>query len=369
MRNLTGDEWGETAIVILAILAALVVARILALGLRRLMHIVTRATNTRFDDKLVQAIRGPLLLLVAVQAIFIGVSTLSYLDHDEWPRTQIWLVTSILLGALVVQRVLGALLEWYAGEAARRGRRDWSQQSLPLVRRLINVMVFVVAMLVGLDQLGLSISPLLAGLGIGGLAVALALQPLLSNIFAGSYVLSDGSIRVGDFIELDKGPMGWVEDIGWRATRVRNFDSNIVVIPNATLATTIVTNYSAINPASDARVVCGVAYEEDLARVEAIALDVLRGVVTDCDEATDGTDPFFAYTGFGDSNVQILMKVQARSRGDVGALVHEIVARVHARFATEGIAMSYPARRLIVAADDVPGLTARDDRVDGNPTV
>jgi len=366
MRNLTNDEWLETAIVLSAVVAALVVAWILATGLRWLVHRLTHAVNATIDDALVRAIRRPFLLLVAVQAVFIGLRTLSYLDQyrGSW-LNQAWLGVSIALVTVLLQRVLAAFLDWYEAEAARRGRRDWGQQSLPLVRRLLNVVILILGALIVLDQLGISISPLLAGLGLGGLAVALALQPILSNVFAGSYVLSDGSIRVGDFIELDQGPMGWVEDIGWRATRVRNFDNNIIVVPNATLATTIVTNYSAISPASDARVLCGVAYEEDLGRVEAVSMEVLRSVVADYDEAVKDYEPVFAYVGFGESNIDILMKVQSRSRGDVATLVHAMIARIHARFTAEGIAMNYPARRLLLAADDAPGLNVPGLNVPG----
>ena len=78
-------------------------------------------------------------------------------------------------------------------------------------------------------MMGISISPLLAGLGIGGFAFALAVQPILSNVIASSYMLSDSSVRVNDFIEIEGGPTGWVEDIGWRATRLRTFDNNLII--------------------------------------------------------------------------------------------------------------------------------------------
>src|SRR5690606_11600593 len=94
-----------------------------------------------------------------------------------------------------------------------------------------------------LDQLGVAISPLLAGLGITGLAVAWALQPVLTNLFAGSYVMSDGSIRTGDFIVLRDGPSGRVEEIGWRITTLRSPEGLEIIVPNSILATAVITNF------------------------------------------------------------------------------------------------------------------------------
>ena len=94
-----------------------------------------------------------------------------------------------------------------------------------------------------LDDLGFSISPMLAGLGIGGIAVALALQPVLSNVFAAAYVVSDGAIHVGDYIELDSGINGFVTEMGWRTTKVKTPFNNMVIIPNSRLSEEIITNY------------------------------------------------------------------------------------------------------------------------------
>ncbi|MEX2375941.1 MAG: mechanosensitive ion channel family protein, partial [Dehalococcoidia bacterium] len=194
-----------------------------------------------------------------------------------------------------------------------------------------------------------------AGLGIGGLAVALALQPLLANVFASSYMLSDSSIRVGDWVEVEGGPVGSVDDIGWRATRIRSFDNNIVIVPNSTLASSIVTNYSLTSIEADLRILVGVAYEEDLTRVEAVCEEIIVGLRDEWETAVKDYEPLVRFQTFGDSNVDILMKMRAQTWSDSFLLRHELMKRVHARFAAEGITINYPARRLILQSGDVEG--------------
>ena len=346
----------EMGIAVAILVGGVLIAWLFAALLRRVVHRYTRATETQLDDDVVQAVRVPLLLMMIVGAAFVALRTLSYLDGHRETIERVWVAATLLLSVLIVQRLLSALLTWYGATVARRTETDWDKKSLPLIRRVLNVVVVVVGGLVILDQVGISISPLLAGLGLGGLAVALALQPLLMNVFASSSMLSDASIRVGDFIEIAGGPTGWVEDIGFRATRIRTFDNNVIIIPNSTLADSIVTNFDVAGAPVDAAITCGVAYEEDLERVERVCLEELRALMTELDEALDGQEPIFRYQRFGDSNIDFLMKVRARTRRQVGLVTHTMVKRIHARLNAEGITINYPARRLLLTAEDSDGL-------------
>jgi len=216
------------------------------------------------------------------------------------------------------------------------------------------VLVLAVGSLLVMDAVGVSISPLLAGLGLGGFAIALALQPLLSNIFASSYVITDASIAVGDYVEVAGGPTGVVEDIGWRATRIRTFDNNISMVPNAAVADSIITNYDSADARADARVDCGIAYEEDLERVEALVLEELFKLL-ELDYVDQDRTPLFRYSEFADSNINFFVKMRAVTWGDSFLLKHEMMKRIHSRLVAEGVVINYPARRLMLASEDVEG--------------
>jgi small-conductance mechanosensitive channel len=181
--------------------------------------------------------------------------------------------------------------------------------------------------------------------------VALALQPTLSNLFASFYVVSDGSLGVGDFIELQDGPMGEVVDIGWRSTKIKSIQGNIIIIPNSKLADSIVTNFSSPTPEMSAVVSLGVSYESNLARVEQVAKEVGQEVIDAMPEEiiVKTFQPVVLFMKFGESNVDFIVVLRGTTRGNTFAINNELIRRLHARFVQEGIEINYPVRKVIHA--------------------
>ncbi len=352
--GLTRDEWLETAIASGVALGGVAIALVLAVTITRVVHTFTRSTESQLDDRLAARLRTPFVLLISVWALATAAGTVSYVaDHGASVRRAA-VAISVLVVAIAIRRVLLEVLDWQVARPGLSGRLH--PGSVPLISRGLTILIFASALLILLDTLGIAISPLLAGLGIGGLAVALALQPLLANVFASSYMLSDSSIRIGDWVEIEGGPTGYVDDIGWRATRVRSFDNNVVIVPNSTLADSTVTNYSLTAMEADARVVVGVAYEEDLDRVEQVCRDVMLALRDEWPTTVKDHESVCAYQGFGDSNIDILLKMRCQTWADSFALRHELIKRIHSRFVAEGITINYPARRLFMQEQDVDGL-------------
>ncbi len=353
--GLTRDEWTETAVATAIAVGVVLAAFLVTAVTTRVVHTLTQSTEIDLDDRLGAAVRRPFILIVAIWGAVVAVQTLSYVeDGQDWIAT-VGVVLSVLIVTVVVRRVLVILVEWQASRPGLMQSR-LHPGSVPLIRRGLSILVFAVGFLIILDALGLAISPLLAGLGIGGIAVALALQPLLANVFASSYMLSDSSIRIGDWVEVDGGPTGVVDDIGWRATRIRSFDNNVVIIPNSMLADSKVTNFSLTSLEADARVMLGVAYEEDLHRVEEVCRDVLTTLRDEWESSVKDQDPVVSFISFGDSNIDVLLKLRTLTWSDSFGLRHEMIKRIHARFNTEGISINYPARRLLLQQGDVDGL-------------
>ena len=287
----------------------------------------------------VRALRGPVGVLVMVQALFIALRSLSYLSDYHHLLQRAWLAGTITVLIYATQRVLARLTQWY-GERSVRGQSRIDPRTVPLLRRAINVVIWVVGGLIVLDTVGIQISPLLAGLGIGGLAVALALQPMLANVFASSYMLSDRSIHVGDAIQVQNGPSGIIEDIGWRATRIRSVDHNLVIVPNSVLAAATVTNFDASAPDTDVTLVLRVSGAEDLAAVEAACLDELTRL---CEEAlglvVEGAPVSFHYQALADGKAEVLLRIRAASWREVDDLRHRMIMRIHSRLQSEGVSL------------------------------
>jgi small-conductance mechanosensitive channel len=295
----------------------------------------------------IRAVRNTGVLFLFFLGVFLGLAALP--DADEWRDeiTTAWAVVSTALVVMASVSVVRVVTRWYAVAVAPRTASNFDDRMLPLARRFAIITIYGIGTLVILDALGVSISPILGGLGISGLAVALALQPTLSNFFAGTQVLSDGAITVGDYIELSNGPAGYVIDVGWRSTKIRTWMNNLVIIPNSVMSETIITNYSGPDVAMNILVSSGVSYDSDLERVEAVSLEVARQVIADRDEAVKSMDPYFAFDSFGDSNINFWLFLQAKDRWGSFVVTNELIKRLQARFRDEGIEINYPMRKVV----------------------
>src|SRR4030042_1091619 len=205
--------------------------------------------------------------------------------------------------------------------------------------------IIVIGFLIILSVLGISITPLLTALGVGGLAVALALQDTLANFFAGVHILMEKSIRVGDFIKLESGQEGYVEDITWRTTRIRMLPNNMVVIPNSKLSQSTVTNYYLPEKRMSLLIPVGVSYGSDPEKVEAVLIDVVKQAVGEIPGLLGNPEPFVRFIpGFGDSSLDFTLICQVQEFVDQYMAQHELRKRIFKRFKEEGIEIPFPHR-------------------------
>jgi small-conductance mechanosensitive channel len=193
-----------------------------------------------------------------------------------------------------------------------------------------------------------SITPLLGALGVGGLAVALALQDTLANLFAGVHILASKKVQQGDYVALDGGQEGYIVDINWRNTTIRQIQGNLVVVPNSRFADAIMTNFH--QPAQDMSVLVpvGVSYDSDLDEVERVTLEVAREVLKEVEGGVPDHEPLVRFNGFGESSIDFSVILRSREFGDQYRLVHEFIKRLHRRYGAEGIEIPYPIRTLLM---------------------
>lgn len=215
-----------------------------------------------------------------------------------------------------------------------------------LTRNIAWGIIAVLGLLVILNGLGLSIAPMLTALGVGGLAVALALQEPLANFFAGLFLTLAGQIRLGDYVKLDSGQEGYIVDFSWRSTRLRMLANNLVIVPNAKLAQAIVVNHHL--PSQDLAVLVevGVDYDSDLGHVERVVSEVGRDVMTQVPGGVAEFEPFVRYHTFADSSINFTVILRGKEFVDQYLVKHEFVKRLHARFNQEGIIIPFPIRTI-----------------------
>lgn len=328
--------WAVPAgLVVCGVLAGFVLQRLIVARLRA----AAERTSWRGDEVIVESLgRLPFFWCVGGGAYAALRSMPLAREHANLVDKAL-VSAAILSATFVVSRVV-------AGLVRLRAERTGSDiaAATGLVTTIVRVLVIVTGLLVLFQTLGIEITPVLTTLGIGGLAVALALQDTLANLFAGLYVVLSRRTRKGDYIKLQSGQEGYVSEITWRDTAVLTLSGDLVVIPNKELAAAIVTNYDQPTSETAVLVQVAVAYDSDLEHVERTTVDVARGVLEDVPGGVATFQPFIRYHTFGDSGVAFSVILRAKRLVDQHLMKHEFVKRLHRRYADEGITIPYPTR-------------------------
>ena len=255
---------------------------------------------------------------------------------------QVLLILWILSLAIMASRLVGNLIRYFG---------TGIPGALPvttLTQNLAQLGVTILALLVLLNLLGIPIAPILTALGVGGLAVALALQDTLSNLFAGFYVAVARQVRLNDYIKLNTGEEGYVTDITWRSTMIRTLGNNLIIIPNSKLAQAVVTNYYLPEKRLSIQVQVGVSFGSDKEKVERALRD---------DAGASGSVPGMLNhpapevrfdPGFGISSLRYTVSCQVAEFADQFPVKHELRKRILRRLQEEGIEMPFPTRTVYV---------------------
>jgi len=325
-----------------AVLAAVFHKLVFSLILR-----ITARTPTDLDNRMVRATRLPMTAGIIVVGIYLSITL--PLDLDAGSQSALDNaagVVGLLLGIMAAASAVSQVFGWYIDSLDGSPSSRMSLRMLPLLRRITTAVIYAIGGLLILDLLTININPLVASLGIGGLAVALAIQPTLANLFAGTYVMTEGIIKPGDYIQLEGGTEGYVVEVSWRSTRLRTWGNNLVVVPNAKFAETIITNYNEPLPAVNVFLTCGVSYDSDLEQVERVSREVMVHTLENAPDAVKEYGAWFAFDKFDDSNVNFWLFIQAKDRLGSYVLQSDLIKGLHRRFKEEGIVINYPMRTL-----------------------
>lgn len=294
-------------------------------------------TANRMDDIIIPVIATPSVYWCIAIGLYLGIAL------SEIPEKYVF-YTSKTIHVIIILSITVA-----AANLAGKIFRDYIRRSsLPvpttgLAYGIMHGSILIIGILVVLSVLGISIAPLITALGVGGLAVALALQDTLSNLFAGIHILVEKSVRVGDFIRLENGLEGYIEDITWRTTRIRMPANNMIVIPNNKLSQSIVTNYNLPEKRLLAQIQVSVGYETDPDKIEAVLLDEARKAAAELEFILPDPAPVVQLSpGFGEASLEFTLSVQVREFSDQAPAQHELRKRVLKRLRREGIMMPFP---------------------------
>lgn len=220
--------------------------------------------------------------------------------------------------------------------------------SASLLSNLAKTIVLILGALILLQTVGIQITPILTTLGIGGLAVGLALQDTLANLFGGFYLIISKQIRTGDYVKLDDSYEGYITDITWRNTTIKELSNNVIIIPNSKLATSIFTNYHLPVKEITLTINVGVDYESDLEQVERVTVEVAKEVMQEIAPELMQNEPFIRFQKFGDFSVDFTVYIRVNEFFDQRMARHIFIKKLHKRYQQEGIKIPFPTRDVYV---------------------
>ncbi len=333
------DVFEQYFLAVLVLLVSVVIGLAIRQTLKYLLKRWAERTETKIDDVVINAVKNPIIIWFLLAGIY------GALDFVSIPANILQYVEKGIL-ALIIFSITLTLANITSGLIKYYGTRlGVTLQVTGLGQFLAKAAIISIGIVILLAELGIEITPLIASLGIGALAIALALQDTLSNIFAGFYVLADRPIRIGDYIMVEDAGEGYVVDIGWRSTKIRTLQNNVVIIPNKKLAESVITNYCLPDRPLSVLINIGVSYKEDPERVEKILLEEALKASKEIPGMLDDPAPFVRFLpGPGEYSLNFTIVCMAKEFTDQYLIRHEMYKRIFKRFREEGIEIPFPVR-------------------------
>ena len=303
--------------------------------------IITRLaakTSIKSDDLIIYTISKWIIPWFVALGLFLGLRRIEMeTQYHNWIQNGV-MIFFIFSFTLITARIISGMV---------RIKSSYSDTIIPsssIIGNIVRIIIYVIGLLIILQSQGISITPMLTALGVGGLAVALALQPTLSNLFAGLQMIASGKLNPGDFVKLSSGEDGFIEDITWRSTTIKGESDHIIIVPNSRMADMIVTNYYLPGRELSFLIEIGVAYDSDLDHVEKVTKEVIKETLQQVDGGVKDFEPVIRLYAFGESRINLRAILRVTEYSYQFPVRHEFIKRLHERYRKEGIDIPFPTR-------------------------
>ena len=303
---------------------------------------LTSKTKTSLDDVLIDKLEKPLTYLVLILGYWISIHYLVFKEEVELVLENAAYFLLVIDVTAILSRIVDALITEIIMPISEKSDSSFDNQLIPVIQKGVRSIIWILGIIIGLDNIGFDITAMIAGLGIGGLALALAAQDSVKNIFAGIMIFLDKPFRIKDRIQVD-GFDGIVEEVGLRSTRLRTLEGRIVTIPNSRFTDNSVTNVTS-QPTLKVKLNLGLIYDTDEVQMQK-AIDILEDIVKNQEAITD--DYAAGFNGFGDFSLNILFIYYVKPNShwlDTQTLVNKEILR---RFNKEGLEFAFPTQTIL----------------------
>ena len=337
------NEVQEILISLAFILGAIVLGRLVRWFAEKILPKLTAKTETQLDDVLVEVLKAPMLFALTLVGFWIGIKRLSMPANVMEMMADAYKFLLVISTTWFISRAVSTFINVVLKEKVNDESSRMDEHALSLIKKVSSFVIWSIGVITALNNAGVDVGALIAGLGIGGVAIALAAQDTAKNIFAGMMILFDRPFKIGELITID-GTTGYVEDMGIRSTKLRTYSGQLVVIPNYKTADSNLTNITR-EPSRRIELNVGLTYSTTPEQMRQ-AMDILRKLPSSVTGIEEKVKVYF--TSFGDFSLNITCWYYIKKDSDLFETQSAVNLHVLDEFNAHGLDFAFPTQTLYV---------------------
>jgi small-conductance mechanosensitive channel len=293
-------------------------------------------TKPQSDNLILISFKKWIIVLIVALGGYIGINRIPFnTKYHAWIDKS-FIIFYILCATIMLSEIVTGMIRFKTSETGS------AIPSSSIINKIARAIIYGIGLVLILQSVGISVAPILTAMGVGGLAVALALQDTLSNLFAGLQILAAGKINQNDFIRLDNGQEGFVLDISWRITTIKNAANQIIIVPNAKLSNMIATNMLLEKKIFTVGIDISIDRKNDLQKVEEITKDVVLQTLNEVKGGIMPEEPTVRFMRFGNNSIDLRVSLQVQEHAQQAEATHLFIMKIHERFMKEEIVLATP---------------------------
>jgi small-conductance mechanosensitive channel len=298
-------------------------------------------TKQQADNLVLASFKKWIIVLVIALGAYIGIKRIPITtQYQEWIDKS-FVIFYILCATIMLSEIITGMIRFKNQETGS------ALPSSSIISKIARAIIYGLGLVLILQSVGISVAPILTAMGVGGLAVALALQDTLSNLFAGLQIIASGKINQNDFIRLDNGQEGFVQDISWRITTIKNASDQIIIVPNAKLSNMITTNYLLERKGFAFSVDLSIDRSNDIKKVESVTKEVLAQTIGSIKGGIIPEEPAVRFIRFGENSIELKASLQVSEFNQQAEATHQFIMNIQERFEKEDIRFALSFKSLL----------------------
>lgn len=341
-KTFYGNTLGTWAISITIIIASLLLSKVIYFLITRIVKQITKRTKTKLDDIIVDKMEEPAVFAIVITGIWYALAYLHFTEYVDKIISHAFYFIITFNITWFLSRLISALIDEYLVPLVEKSETDLDDHLLPVARKSINVALWTLAIIVGLNNAGFDVLALIAGLGIGGFAFALAAKDSIAHVFGGFVLFVDKPFSINDRVIVD-GYDGKVKEIGLRSTRIQTLDGRMVTLPNADIANSAIINISS-EPSRKITMDLGLTYNTTPENMQK-AMAILQSICTENKDVIE-QQTVTSFTAFGDFSLTIRFIYYIKNGADIFGTMNDMNLEILKQFNKAKLSFAFPTQTI-----------------------